>query len=96
MLRGLIKDITGLSSEIHKRTEANNLVTTASSSPVCEQHETSHVIQMRRKEVCSGSIADSSHIRTEWCLANCLTKKPANLQYPFDAVRHGLLKYYGS
>ena len=31
MLRGLIKDVTGLSSEIHMRTDANNLVTTASS-----------------------------------------------------------------
>ena len=36
MLRGLIKDITGLSSEIHMRTDANNLVTTASTTHVPE------------------------------------------------------------
>ena len=40
MLRGLIKDITGLSSEIHMRTDASNLVTTASTTHVPEQQET--------------------------------------------------------
>ena len=65
MLRGLIKDITGLSSEIHMRTDANNLVTTASTTHVPEQQETIHMIQMLRKEACSGSIADLSHIRTQ-------------------------------
>ena len=80
MLRGLIKDITGLSSEIHLRTDANNLVTTASTTHVPEQQETIHMIQMLRKEACSGSIADLSHIRTQWCLADCLSKKPANPQ----------------
>ena len=66
LLRGLIKDITGLSSEIHLRTDANNLVTTASASTthVPEQQETIHMIQMLRKEACSGSIAHLSHIRT--------------------------------
>ena len=34
MLRGLIKDITALSSEIHMRTDANNLVATASTTHV--------------------------------------------------------------
>ena len=63
MLRGLIKDITGLSSEIHMRTDANNLVTTASTTHVPEQQETIHMIQMLRKEACSGSIADLSHIQ---------------------------------
>ena len=46
MLRGLIKDITGLSSEIHMRNDANNLVTTASTTHVPEQQETIHMIQM--------------------------------------------------
>ena len=92
MLRGLIKDITGLSSEIHMRTDANNLVTTASTTHVPEQQETIHMIQMLRKEACSGSIADLSHIRTQWCLADCLTKKSANLQNLIDAVRQGVLK----
>ena len=71
-LGGLIKDITGLSSEIHMRTDANNLVTTASTTHAPEQQETIHMIQMLRKEACSGSIADLSHIRTPWCLADCL------------------------
>ena len=92
MLRGLIKDITGLSSEIHMRTDANNLVATASTTHVPEQQETIHMIQMLRKEACSGSIADLSHIRTQWCLADCLTKKSANPQNLIDAVRQGVLK----
>ena len=92
MLRGLIKDITGLSSEIHARTDANNLVTTASSTHVPEQQETIHMIQMLRKEACSGSSADLSHIRTHWCVADCLTNKSANPQNLIDAVRQGVLK----
>ena len=92
MLGGLIKDITGLSSEIHMRTDANNLVTTASTTHVPEQQETIHMIQMLRKEACSGSIAALSHIRTQWCLADCLTKKSANPQNLFGAVRQGVLK----
>ena len=92
MLRGLIKDITGHSCELHMRTDANNLVTTASTTHVPEQQETIHMIQMLRKEACSGSIADLSHIRTQWCLADCLTKKSANPQALIDAVRQGILK----
>ena len=92
MSRGLKKDITGHSCEIHMRTDANNLVTTASTIHVPEQQETIHMIQMLRKEACSGSIADLSHIRTQWCLADCLTKKSANPQALIDAVRQGILK----
>ena len=92
MLRGLIKDITGHSCELHMRTDANNLVTTASTTHVPEQQETIHMIQMLRKEACSGSIADLSHIRTQWCLADCLTKKSANPQALIDAVKQGVLK----
>ena len=71
MLRGLIKDISGLSSEIHMRTDANNLVTTASTTHVPEEQETIHMIQMLRKEACSGSLSHITitHIRTQWCLA---------------------------
>ena len=58
MLRGLIKDVTGPSSETHMGTDANNLVTSASTTHVPEQQETIHMIQMLRKEACSGSIAD--------------------------------------
>ena len=92
MLRGLIKDITGLSSEIHMRTDANNLVTIASTTHVPEQQDTNHMIQMLRKEACSGFIADLSHIRIQWCLADGLTKKFANPENLIDAVRNGILK----
>ena len=73
------------------RTDANNLVTTASTTHVPEQQETIHMIQMLRKAACPGSIADLSHIRTQWC-ADCLTKKSANPQALIDAVRQGILK----
>ena len=74
------------------RTDANNLVTTASTTHVPEQQETIHMIQMLRKEACSGAIADLSHIRTQWCLADCLTKKSASPQALIDAVRSGSYK----
>jgi hypothetical protein len=50
------------------------------------------MIQILRKEACSASIVDLSHIRTQWCLADCLTKKSANPQNLIDAVRQGFLK----
>ena len=49
-VEGTHQDITGLSSEIHMRTDANNLVTTASTTHVPERQETIHMIQMLRKE----------------------------------------------
>ena len=68
MLRGLIKDFTGHSCEIHLRTDANNLVTTPSATHIPEQQETIHMIRL--------------YIRTQGCLADCLTKtqKSANPQ----------------
>ena len=89
MLRGLWKDISGLDAEIHIRTDANNLVTTASTTRAPEQQETIHMIQMLRKEACSGAIADLSHVRTEHCLSDSLTKKSANPKNLLDAVRNG-------
>ena len=56
MLRGLVKDITGHSCEIHMRTDANNLVTTASTTSVPEQQETIHMIHMLRNQACSGKL----------------------------------------
>ena len=74
------------------RTDANNLVTIASTTHVPEQQDTNHMIQMLRKEACSGFIADLSHIRIQWCLADGLTKKFANPENLIDAVRNGILK----
>ena len=76
MLGGLWMDMSGQSVEVHLRTDANNLVTTASSTHLPEQRETIHMIQMLRKEACSGQIDDFAHIRTLLCLSDSLTKKP--------------------
>jgi hypothetical protein len=89
-LKGLWFDISALAVPIHMRTDANNLVTTASTTHLPEQKETIHMISMLRKESQTGSIDDLSHIRTEHCLADCLTKhmKPTNLVL---AVQRGIL-----
>ena len=92
MLRGLWKDISGADASIHMRTDANNLVTTASTTHVPEQQETIHMIQMLRKEACSGAIADLSHVRAERCLADCLTKASANCKNLIDSVMSGDVK----
>ena len=57
-----------------------------------EQQETIHMIQMLRKEACSGAIADLSHVRTEHCLADCLTKRSANPKNLLTSVQTGWLK----
>ena len=59
------------------RTDANNLVTTASTTHLPEQKGTIHMISMLRQESCSGSISDLAHVRTEFCLSDCLTKQSA-------------------
>ena len=92
MLRVLWKDISGSDACIHMRTDANDLVTTASTTHVPEQQETIHMIQMLRKEVYSGAIADLSHVRTERCLADCLTKASANCKNLEDYVTSGDIK----
>ena len=84
-------DMSGQSVELHLRTDANNLVTTASSTHLPEQHETMHMIQMRRKETCSGQIDDFAHIRTQLCLIDCLTKQSATSDEIRRAVRTGTL-----
>jgi hypothetical protein len=90
--RGLWKDVSGETANIHIRTDANNLVTTASTTHVPEQQETVHMIQMLREEACSGSIADLAHVVTVDCLADCLTKASANSQNLRTAVMTGTLK----
>ena len=90
-LRGLWKDISGETADIHMRTDANNLVTTASTTHLPEQKETIHMIQMLRKEACSGSIHDLAHIRTALCLSDCLTKGSAKPDELLRAVDTGVL-----
>ena len=44
-------DISAACVAIHMRTDANNLVTTASTTRLPEQKETIHMIQMLRKNI---------------------------------------------
>ena len=48
-LRGLWSDITGEIADVHIRTDANNLVTTASTTHQPEQKETLRLIQMQQR-----------------------------------------------
>ena len=84
-------DISGQAAEIHMRTDANNLVTTASTTHLPEQKETIHMIQMLRKEACSGAIDDLAHVGTENCLSDCLTKHSAKPDALIRAVEYGTL-----
>jgi hypothetical protein len=90
-LRGLWMDVSGMSSDVWMRTDANNLVTTASTTHLPEQKETIHMIQMLRREACSGAIQDLAHVRTEFCLADCLTKHSASPDVMIKAVETGVL-----
>ena len=73
-LRGLWMDMSGEVAEIHMRTDAKNLVTTARTIPLPEQKETIHMISMLRNETSSRSTHDLAHVSTQNCLADCLTK----------------------
>ena len=60
--------------DIHMRTDAKNLVTTASSTALPTQKGTSHMINNLRRESLSGNIHDLAHVSSEDCLSDCLTK----------------------
>ena len=93
-LRGLWSDITGEIADVHIRTDANNLVTTASTTHQPEQKETMHLIQMLRKESNSGQMHDLAHVRSEDCLADLadsLTKHSAKADKLIKAVLTGNL-----
>ena len=72
-LRGLWMGISAACVAIRMRTDANNLVTTASTTRLPEQKETIHMIQMLRKESCSGQTDDLAHVSSADCLSDCLT-----------------------
>ena len=73
------------------RTDANNLVTTAKTTHLPKQKETIHMIQMLRQEACSGNVSDLAHIRTQYCLADSLTKSSARPDELVRAVTTGNL-----
>ena len=76
-VRALWADVSGEILPIHIRTDANNLVTTAQTTHLPEQKETHHLIQMLRHESNTGHLDDLSHIASEYCLADPLTKHSA-------------------
>ncbi len=84
-------DITGTEADLHMRTDANNLVTTASTTHLPEQKETIHMIQMLRKEAQSGRIHDLAHVSSEDCMSDCLTKQSASPDALIKAVVTGVL-----
>ena len=83
-LRGLWMDLYGEVGNIHMRTDAKNLVTTARTI-----HSPEKKISMYRKEACSGSIHDLAHIPTQNCLADCLTKASAKADNLITSVKTG-------
>ena len=89
--QGLWTDIPGEIANIHMRTEAKNLVTTARTIHLPEQKETIHMISMLRKEACSGSIHDLAHSPTQNCMAECLTKASAKADNLIATVKTGKL-----
>ena len=72
------------------RIGANSLVTTGSTTRLPEQKETIRMIQVLRKEACSGQIED----RKTDCLSDCLTKAAAKADALVKAVPTGVLKTY--
>ena len=80
-------DLSGEVANIHMRTDAKNLVTTARTIHPPEQKETIHMISMSRMEACSGSIHDLAHTPTQNCLADCLTKASAKTDNLITAVK---------
>ena len=86
-LHELWMDISGEVVNIHSRTNAKNLVTTAKTIHLPEQKETIHMISMLRKEPCSGSIHDLAHIPTQNCLAAYFTKTSTKADNLITAVK---------
>ena len=86
-LRGLWMDLSGEVAEIHMRTDARNLMTTARTIHLPEQKETIHMISMLRKEACSGTIHDFAHSSTQNSSADCLTKSLAKADTLITAVK---------
>ena len=88
-LRGLWADCSGDALPIHIRTDASNLVTTAHTTHLPEQKETHHLIQMMRHESNTGQIHDLSHVTSEYCLADLLTKHSAKPDQLINSVETG-------
>ena len=77
-------DVSGQSAEVHIRTDANNLITTAQTTHLPEQKET--IVESN-----SGAMDDLAHVASEDCLADCLTKASAKDDALIRAVSSGVL-----
>ena len=84
-------DVFGSPAELHMRTDANNLVTTASTTHLPEQKETIHMINQLRHEACSGAIDDLAHVVSVDCSSDVLTKASAQPTYLMKAVDTAVL-----
>ena len=84
-------DLTGETALCHMRTDAYNLVTTASTTHLPEQKETIHMINQLRHEACSGSIADLAHVSSTEQMADVFTKDKAAVEHLKKAVEGGRL-----
>ena len=84
-------DISAQNVELHLRTDANNLVTTAKTTHLPEQKDTIHMINLLRTEACSGRIDDLAHVVSHDCLADTLTKASAKPDVLIKAVDTGIL-----
>ena len=84
-------DMSAMPAELHMRTDANNLVTTASTTRLPEQKETIHMINQLRHEACSGAIDDLAHVNSTEMMADTLTKNSAKADNLIEAVESGKL-----
>ena len=85
-------DMTAQPVEVHLRTDANNLVTTAASTRLPEQKDTSLMMQVLRQEACSGQTHDLAHLLTQYCLADPLTKNFVSPSLLISTVQTGVLR----
>ena len=92
LIRTLRADVTGEILPIHIRTDANNLVTAAKTTHLPEHKETHHLIQMLRHESNSGQLDDLSHIVSEYCLADPLTKSSAKPDQLVPTTETGVME----
>ena len=91
-LRAPWADVSGQILPIHLRKDANNLVTTAQTTHLPEQKETHHLIQMLRHESNTGNIDDLSHVASEFCLADPLTKHTTKPDELVRSIETGTLR----
>ena len=83
--------ISGEVANLHMRTDATKLVTTARTIHLHEQKETIYMISMLRKDARSGSTQDFAHVPRQNCLADCLTKASAKADNLITAATTGKL-----